>query len=223
MTINSVLIDALNLSSTACMPQGYMREYPEQSINAVGFVPNNYYTLLSALFTSSNTFQDFKDLANVILNRPYNPLYCDITLLEPLKNVIGINFVLTELPEDQLRQILYAKLLSNTSSGDIKKTIAIYQALVKPTYIQRIRIGNSPGVSYCAVGGTLPISTDELNTFWQSAVTAGVYVELSHAIIREPGQKPLGFLGNPNCAGLASISGGVSHGGGFMPSIIFSH
>ena len=199
--LNNTLIDFLNNSSTVCIPQGYDKAFPQQSVDQPGFVPNDYYKLFKSLANAEQTFEYFKYLANLILDRPFNPLECNQLLLDALKNILGINFITEDLDEQTLRQVLYAKLLANINNGTINNTIEIFQTLLDAKFVRRIRLGGV-NVSYCAIAGDLPITLDELQTFWDQAKTGGIFIELRKA--------PLGFFGffgDPDALGFATLSG----------------
>lgn len=202
---NSTLIQFLTLSSNVCLPVGYQKPYPQESIDQEGFAPNNFFNLFYALSVSNDGFDYFQTLANIILNRPYNPLYCDAILLQSLRNVLGLNFVLTPLTIPKLRRVLYSKLLANINSGQIASTIQIYSVLMDAAYVQRIRLGVSPNVSYCSVSynsqSEIPISTGELEILWNDAVTAGIYVEL-----RKAPADYFAFSSDPGGLGFATLS-----------------
>jgi hypothetical protein len=198
---NPTLVDFLDKSTNVCLPNGYMKLYPELSLQQEGFVANNYFKLFYALSTAKGTFEKFSELAAIILSQPYNPLVSDELLLSSLKEILGINFVLEDLTSDVLRRVLYAKLLANINDGTISKTIEIYSELMDSVYVQRIRLGVSPAVSYCAIGGNLPISISELAILWDSAVTAGIYIEL-----RQAPASVFGFFGDPNSMGFSTLA-----------------
>jgi len=197
--LNQTLIDFLNNSTTTCIPQGYDKVYPYDSIPNIQ--PNNYFKLLSGIAFADLGFENFNELVQIILNRPYSPQYANVLLLSTLQNVLGLQFITQELDEEKLRNVLYAKLLANINDGTIRNTFAIYQTLMQPLFIRRIRLGQSCNINYTSVAGTLPITFTELRTFWAEAVTGGIYVELANARLDY-----FGFLGDPFANGFGTIT-----------------
>lgn len=201
--INQTLVDLLN-NSSICLPKAYVKAFPQESVSSVDFVPNSYFELLSCFANADQTFEYFKTLANILVNRPYNPLYADELLLDSLKNVLGIQFIVENLTIPALRNVLYAKLLANINNGTINSTKEVYKALMSASRVFRVRLGFvSTAISYCSIGGTLPISLDELATFWEEAKTGGIYIELSQAPLDY-----FGFAEDSGALGFSSTEGG---------------
>lgn len=203
MSINDTLVNFLNNSSTVCTPPGYNKKYPQESVASEGFVETNYYKLFSCFADAQDTFEYFRILVNNLINEPYNPLIASSFLLNALRNIIGLQFVTEDLTEEQVRQLLEAKLLANTNNGTISNTMTVFRALMLPLWIQRIRLGiTSVNVSYAAIGGEgLIISISELSVFWSAATTGGIFIEL-----RWGPQDYFGFSEDPLAMGFSSIS-----------------
>lgn len=219
MTINTTLVNLLNNSSTDCIPPGYNKMYPQESVASEGFIPTTYYKFLASFANSEKTFEYFRTLVLAIVNQPYNPLVASSILLGALTNILGLSFITEAFTENQLRQLLYAKLLANVNNGTIRGTTTVYNTLMASNYVRRVRIGvGTVNVSYSATGGPgLIISLDELNNFWSAAHTGGIDISLSYS----PGVF-FGFLDDidPDALGFSSIISGVSTGGGAFTSLL---
>jgi hypothetical protein len=186
-TISKTLKRMMDLSFGWILPDGYVKGHGDEAVALDEFKPNNYYNLMSCFADAKNAFEYFDQLAQIILTRPFHPLYCDKVLLTGLKNALGVNFIIKSQDEAVVRRVLMAKLLANINNGTITNTLEIYKVLMGADYTMRIRSGHS--VSYTAVGGTIPLDLDNLNLLWDGAHTAGIYIELRR--VKTPG---FGFI-----------------------------